>query len=198
VPPAVPRSQRRPERVLVGRHGILCGAWRTARSRLSLRQAPPRDVPIQTTNGYIVEMVWHSITFDRMQAALRKFAVEEQASREAPPTASCSGHHDPARCCCCFSSSRSPSPASSSTRCWATPWSRRPRRLRSGRGGCHAPHLPELNHSQAAAVRAVISRPLSLIQVRGRTAGACSSGATLSTPCAPPAAAGPPWARAKP
>lgn len=31
---------------------------------------------------------------------------------------------------------------------------------------CHAPHLPELNHSQAAAVRAVISRPLSLIQVR--------------------------------
>ena len=37
-----------------------------------------KDAPTQTTNGYIVEMVWHSITFDRMQAALRKFAVEEQ------------------------------------------------------------------------------------------------------------------------
>ena len=31
-------------------------------------------------------------------------------------------------------------------------------------GGCSAPNLPELNHSQLHAVRAVLQQPLSLIQ----------------------------------
>ncbi len=27
--------------------------------------------------GYVVELIWRSVTFDRMQAALRKFAVDD-------------------------------------------------------------------------------------------------------------------------
>ena len=37
------------------------------------------DAPIHIGSGYIVEYVWRSITFDRMQMALRKFAVDEQS-----------------------------------------------------------------------------------------------------------------------
>ena len=98
-----------------------------------------KDVPVTTTNGYILEMVWHSTTFDRMQAALRKFAVDEQvkggeegrrggeqsrmrARAQQVADATCCSHRTPAPLP--PAPPLSPSRASSSTRCWATTSSR--------------------------------------------------------------------------
>jgi regulator of nonsense transcripts 1 len=91
-------------------------------------------VPLAITEGYIAEFVWKSTSYDRMQAALKSFAVDDT---------SLSGYlyhkllgHD------------------------VEPQTLRtviPQRL-------SVPGLPELNHSQLAAVKAVLQRPLSLIQ----------------------------------
>lgn len=90
--------------------------------------------PVDVNSGYTAEMVWKSVSFDRMQAALRTFALD---------TTSVSGflYHtllghpvDPQ-----LLRVRLPSKFS-------------------------APGLPELNHSQITAVRTVLQRPLSLIQ----------------------------------
>jgi regulator of nonsense transcripts 1 len=78
--------------------------------------------------------VWKSTAYDRMQAALKTFAVDDT---------SVSGHlyhkllgHDVAA---------------------QTLRTNIPQKL-------NVPGLPELNHSQLAAVRAVLEKPLSLIQ----------------------------------
>jgi regulator of nonsense transcripts 1 len=95
-----------------------------------------KSVPTATT-GYVVELVWHSVTFDRMQAALRRFALEEQSVSGFLYHALLGHPVDPAQ------TLKVPVPAVEN---------------------CHAPGLPRLNPSQAAAVRAVLARPLSLIQ----------------------------------
>ena len=85
--------------------------------------------------GYAIDFVWKSTSFDRMQSAMKTFAVDDT---------SVSGYlyhrllgHD------------------------VEPQSLRvslPRRF-------SVPGLPELNHSQFSAVKAVLQKPLSLIQV---------------------------------
>lgn len=92
------------------------------------------NVPLQITEGYIAEFVWKSTSYDRMQAALKTFAVDDT---------SVSGYlyhrllgHDV-------------EPQLLKTKLPAT---------------LTVPGLPDLNHSQSAAVRAVLQRPLSLIQ----------------------------------
>ncbi|RKP38646.1 hypothetical protein BJ085DRAFT_22627, partial [Dimargaris cristalligena] len=92
------------------------------------------DAPTDCTHNFTVDFVWNSTSFDRMQAALKKFAVDEMAV---------SGYlyhkllgHD------------------------AEPpvlKAELPQRF-------SAPNLPELNHSQVFAVKSVLSQPLSLIQ----------------------------------
>lgn len=92
------------------------------------------NVPLDILDGYYVEFVWKSTSYDRMQAALKTFAVDDT---------SVSGYlyhrilgHD------------------------VEPQALRvtvPSRL-------SVPGLPELNHSQLSAVRSVIQKPLSLIQ----------------------------------
>ena len=91
---------------------------------------PPTDVAI----GYSVECVWRGTSYERMQRALRSFAIDET---------SISGYlyhrilgHDV------------PDPAVKATV---------PTRL-------SAPGLPDINHSQAEAIRRVLTQPLSLIQ----------------------------------
>ena len=84
--------------------------------------------------GYTVEIVWRSVTFDRMQNALKKFAVDE-SSVTGYLYHSLLGHTvEPQTLKAVLPTSYS------------------------------APGLPELNPSQMAAVRTVLLRPLSLIQ----------------------------------
>ena len=90
--------------------------------------------PVDHTDGYIVEFVWKSVSFDRIQNALKTFAVDDT---------SVSGYlyhrllgHD------------------------VEPQTLKvnlPKRF-------VVPGLPDLNHSQLDAVRSVLQRPLSLIQ----------------------------------
>lgn len=91
-------------------------------------------VPLDIPDGYILEFVWKSVSYDRMQTALKTFAVDDT---------SVSGYlyhrilgHD------------------------VEPQTLRtvmPARL-------SVPGLPELNHSQLSAVRSVLQKPLSIIQ----------------------------------
>jgi regulator of nonsense transcripts 1 len=100
-----------------------------------------------TSDDYVVEYLWKSTSYDRMQHALKTFAVDD---------ASVTGYlyhkllgHDVADQLIAL-------PANGA----------------AGSGGDEPlpppPGLPPLNPSQAAAVRAVLERPLSLIQVSGR------------------------------
>ncbi|KAI9030415.1 RNA helicase-domain-containing protein [Hyaloraphidium curvatum] len=99
---------------------------------LELRRAD--KAPTDCTHNFTVDFVWKSTPYDRMQAALRSFAVDETCI---------SGYiyhrilgHD------------------------VEPQAIRaqmPKRF-------SAPNLPELNHSQVYAVKSVLQKPLSLIQ----------------------------------
>ncbi|KAI9209642.1 ATP dependent helicase [Polychytrium aggregatum] len=92
------------------------------------------DAPVDCTHNFSVDFVWKSTSFDRMQTALKTFAVDEN---------SVSGYiyhrllgHE------------------------VEPQVLRvtlPKRF-------SAPNLPELNHSQVFAVKSVLQRPISLIQ----------------------------------
>jgi regulator of nonsense transcripts 1 len=91
-------------------------------------------VPVDITDGYIVDYVWKSTSYDRMQAALKTFAVDD-TSVSGYLYHSLLGHTvEPQQLRVNFPSELS------------------------------VPGLPELNHSQLSAVRAVIQKPLSLIQ----------------------------------
>ena len=100
---------------------------------LELR-AGGRDAPVEHTSGYSVDFVWKSTSFDRMQAAMKSFALDE-TSVSGYIYHLLLGHEvEP-----------------------ATVKAKLPAKM-------SAPNLPDLNHSQQTAVRAVLQRPLSLIQ----------------------------------
>jgi regulator of nonsense transcripts 1 len=93
-----------------------------------------QNVPVTLTEGYIAKFVWKPVSYDRMQFALKAFAVDDT---------SVSGYlyhklmgHDV-------------EPIALKT---VVPPS------------LSVPGLPDLNHSQLNAVRSVLQRPLSLIQ----------------------------------
>lgn len=93
------------------------------------------DAPVEETLGFSVDFLWNSISFDRAQAAMKAFALDET---------SVSGYiyhlllgHDV-----------EPKPLTNVVL---------PKKM-------SAPNLPPLNHSQEAAARSVLTRPLSLIQ----------------------------------
>jgi regulator of nonsense transcripts 1 len=91
-------------------------------------------VPDWCTHNFSVDFVWKSTSFDRMQSAMKTFAVDEQSvsgfiyhkllGHEVEPV---------------------------------TLRTAMPKRF-------SAPGLPELNHSQVGAVKSVLQKPLSLIQ----------------------------------
>mmetsp|Transcript_47389 Transcript_47389/g.60860 ORF Transcript_47389/g.60860 Transcript_47389/m.60860 type:complete len:1045 (+) Transcript_47389:20-3154(+) len=92
------------------------------------------NAPVDITDGYIVELVWKAVSFDRMQNALKTFAVDD-TSVSGYLYHQLLGHEvDP-------QTLRVDLPKHFSV-----------------------PGLPELNHSQFNAVKAVLQRPLSLIQ----------------------------------
>ncbi|XP_022243255.1 regulator of nonsense transcripts 1-like isoform X3 [Limulus polyphemus] len=91
-------------------------------------------VPSECTSNFVVDFVWKSTSFDRMQAALRKFAVDETCV-SAYIYHKLLGHEV----------------EDVILRCQL------PKHF-------SAPNLPELNRSQVYAVKHSLQRPLSLIQ----------------------------------
>ena len=94
------------------------------------------NAPSDVTTGFSVDFVWKSTSFDRMQSAMKTFAVDET----------------------CVSSylyhkvlGQPNAPEAPTFRITL------PKRF-------SAPGLPELNHSQVSAVKNVLQKPLSLIQ----------------------------------
>lgn len=90
--------------------------------------------PIECTHNFCVDFVWKSTSFDRMQAAMKTFAVDE-TSVSGYIYHKLLGHDMEEQIVKCTL----------------------PKRF-------SAPGLPELNHSQVYAVKTVLQRPLSLIQ----------------------------------
>lgn len=91
-------------------------------------------VPTDCTHNFVVDFVWKSTSFDRMQSALKTFAVDE-TSVWGYIYHKLLGHEVEDVVIKCSL----------------------PKRF-------SAPSLPELNHSQVYAVKTVLQRPLSLIQ----------------------------------
>lgn len=92
------------------------------------------NAPTESNNGFAVDFIWKSTSFDRMQGALRKFAVDDQ-SVSAYIYHRLLGHNIEEVLFRCHL----------------------PKHF-------SAPNLPDLNRSQVYAVKHAIQRPLSLIQ----------------------------------
>jgi regulator of nonsense transcripts 1 len=92
------------------------------------------NAPIQLTDGYTAEYVWKSVSYDRMQTALKTFAIDDT---------SVSGF--------LYHKLLGGDVGEQTLKTVVPP------RL-------SVPGLPELNHSQLSAVRSVLQKPLSLIQ----------------------------------
>lgn len=106
----------------------------TAQEEVALELRASQGVPVDITHGFSVDFVWKSTSFDRMQGAMKTFAVDET---------SVSGyiyHH--------LLGHEVEMQVVRNTL---------PRRF-------GAPGLPELNASQVFAVKSVLQKPISLIQ----------------------------------
>ncbi|KAF7008399.1 hypothetical protein CFC21_023160 [Triticum aestivum] len=106
----------------------------TAQEEVALELRASQGVPVELNNGFSVDFVWKSTSFDRMQGAMKTFAVDE-TSVSGYIYHHLLGHeveHQIIR-------------------------NTLPRRF-------GAPGLPELNASQVLAVKSVLQKPVSLIQ----------------------------------
>ncbi|XP_043192907.1 regulator of nonsense transcripts 1-like [Amphibalanus amphitrite] len=91
-------------------------------------------IPLECTHNFVVDFVWKSTSFDRMQAALKKFAVDDQSVSSYIYHRLLGHEIDEVLFRCHLPKHFS------------------------------APNLPELNRSQVFAVKSALQRPLSLIQ----------------------------------
>lgn len=105
--------------------------------------------PIDLTHGFSVDFVWKATSFDRMQGAMKTFAVDDQ---------SLSGY--------LYHRFLGHEVEEQTFRVTL------PKRF-------SAPGLPELNHSQVAAVKSVLQKPLSLIQGPPGTGKTVTSASTV-------------------
>ncbi|KAK5804720.1 hypothetical protein PVK06_032371 [Gossypium arboreum] len=106
----------------------------TAQEEVALELRASQGVPIDVSHGFSVDFVWKSTSFDRMQGAMKTFAVDE-TSVSGYIYHHLLGHEVEVRMV----------------------RNTLPRRF-------GAPGLPELNASQAFAVKSVLQKPISLIQ----------------------------------
>lgn len=106
----------------------------TSNEEVAVEMKSNHGVPENVTEGYSVDFVWKSTSFDRMQKALKVFAVDEQSMTEYL-------YHK----------------LLGQDEKQDTIQINLPKKL-------SAPNLPELNHSQISAVKSVLQKPLSLIQ----------------------------------
>jgi len=102
---------------------------------LELRGKKASKAPVDETTGFSVDIIWKATTFERCQAAMKAFAMDEK-SVSVYLYHKLLGHEvsDP--------------PVEAV---------KLPKKL-------SVPHLPDLNPSQVAAIKAVLEQPLSLIQ----------------------------------
>ncbi|KAH9180451.1 RNA helicase-domain-containing protein, partial [Lactarius sanguifluus] len=105
---------------------------------LELRRA--EGVPHEVTQGFAADFVWKSTSFDRMQLAMKTFAVDEK-SVSGYILADSEQYHK------LLGHELEPQVLRTQM----------PKRF-------SAPGLPELNHSQMFAVKSVLQKPISLIQ----------------------------------
>lgn len=100
---------------------------------LELRKAE-KNIPLQASTGFSADYVWKATSYDRMQLAMKSFAIDDM---------SVSGYifH------CLLGNEVKPPPTKINL---PKKWS--------------AHGLPDLNHSQVQAVKACLQKPLSLIQ----------------------------------
>ncbi|KAJ7011271.1 regulator of nonsense transcripts 1 [Populus alba x Populus x berolinensis] len=106
----------------------------TAQEEVALELRASQGVPVDMNHGFSVDFVWKSTSFDRMQGAMKTFAVDE-TSVSGYIYHHLLGHEVENQ----------------------TVRSALPRRF-------GAPGLPELNASQVLAVKNVLQKPISLIQ----------------------------------
>ncbi|GLJ46454.1 hypothetical protein SUGI_0979100 [Cryptomeria japonica] len=106
----------------------------TAQEEVALELRASQGVPIDVIHNYSVDFVWKSTSFDRMQTAMKTFAVDE-TSVSGYIYHRLLGHEV------------------------EDPMVRNTLPRRFG-----APGLPELNASQVSAVKSVLQKPVSLIQ----------------------------------
>nr|KJB25396.1 hypothetical protein B456_004G189700 [Gossypium raimondii] len=106
----------------------------TAQEEVALELRASQGVPIDVNHGFSVDFVWKSTSFDRMQGALKTFAVDE-TSVSGYIYHHLLGHEVEVQMV----------------------RNTLPRRF-------GAPGLPELNASQVFAVKSVLQKPISLIQ----------------------------------
>ncbi|XJO77724.1 hypothetical protein BDV3_002266 [Batrachochytrium dendrobatidis] len=132
------------DELLLKYHGELHAKWEGAghvikipnniSDEVSMELKHDDRAPVECTHNFTVDFVWKSTSFDRMQNAMKTFALDEN-SVSAYIYHRLLGHDvDPQVLKVTL-----------------------PKRI-------NAPNLPELNHSQATAVKSVLSKPLSLIQ----------------------------------
>ncbi len=120
---------------------------------LELRRA--EGVPTEITHGYTADFMWKSTSFDRMQLAMKTFAVDEKSvsgyivSAHFALIPSINERHS--RACMQYHKLLGHELEPQVLR------TQMPKRF-------SAPGLPELNHSQMYAVKSVLQKPLSLIQ----------------------------------
>ncbi|KAJ4846831.1 ATP-dependent helicase NAM7 [Turnera subulata] len=106
----------------------------TAQEEVALELRASQGVPVDVNHGFSVDFVWKSTSFDRMQGAMKTFAVDE-TSVSGYIYHHLLGHEVENQ----------------------TVRNTLPRRF-------GAPGLPELNASQVLAVKSVLQKPISLIQ----------------------------------
>ncbi|GAY49723.1 hypothetical protein CUMW_121290 [Citrus unshiu] len=106
----------------------------TAQEEVALELRASQGVPVDINHGFSVDFVWKSTSFDRMQGAMKTFAVDE-TSVSGYIYHHLLGHEVEVQMV----------------------RNTLPRRF-------GAPGLPELNASQVFAVKSVLQRPISLIQ----------------------------------
>ncbi|XP_010274588.1 PREDICTED: regulator of nonsense transcripts 1 homolog isoform X2 [Nelumbo nucifera] len=106
----------------------------TAQEEVALELRASQGVPVDVNHGFSVDFVWKSTSFDRMQGAMKTFAVDE-TSVSGYIYHHLLGHEVEAQ----------------------VVRNTLPRRF-------GAPGLPELNASQVFAVKSVLQKPISLIQ----------------------------------
>ncbi len=121
----------------------------TTNEEVALELRSNVGAPIDLTHGFSVDFVWKATSFDRMQGAMKTFAVDDQ---------SLSGY--------LYHRFLGHEVEEQTFRVTL------PKRF-------SAPGLPELNHSQVAAVKSVLQKPLSLIQGPPGTGKTVTSASTV-------------------
>ncbi|KAF2596070.1 hypothetical protein F2Q68_00010989 [Brassica cretica] len=114
----------------------------TAQEEVALELRANQGVPIDVNHGFCVDFVWKSTSFDRMQGAMKNFAVDET---------SVSGYVTQLKAYYIYHQLLGHEVEAQLVR------NPLPRRF-------GVPGLPELNASQINAVKSVLQKPISLIQ----------------------------------